>query len=201
MGMIITDGAGGGHSAAVDSDNKLETHATMHSEEHYVSTFKRQAYFANTADTANTLTLATGNTYNMLFIQNNSAVKWLVIQKVFVSVDTAAVVLVVRKNMTVGAITNENTHIPPNANFSSGNDADALLYNWDEVGTAGVTGLTAGTIVNTYILAAEIRPLPFDGFMVLGQNDNVVFQIVNGTGGNVEAAIGCRFYFNDSPQS
>lgn len=197
MGIQLDDGAGGGASAAVNSDNKLQTLATIQSEEHYTTAVKGQGYFANTADTADLLTLVTANTYNMLFLRNLSATLLLIIEKIFISVDTALLTAVLQKNMEKGSITNADTHIPPNMNFSSGKVADVLCHTWDEVGTAGITGLSSGTRINTYIPIIGITKLPIAGSMILGQNDSITIILSNATGGPIEASVGVRFYMNE----
>ncbi len=194
---IILDGTGRAFAAKVDSRNKLLVAATSHSDEHEASEVDGQAYFANTTDTADTLTLATGNTYHMLFLRNLSSTKRLVVQKVDVSASVALLTLCLQKNMTLGAVSDNNVHLPVNVNFSSGNAADVLCYNWDETGTVGITGLSAGSRIKTFILGLGTFIIPVDGFMVLGQNDSLTLMLVNGTGGNVEAEAGIRFYFDD----
>lgn len=194
--VMITDGTGGGTSASVSASNKLRTLATSHTEEHFHSDIDGQAYIANTGDTANTLTLATGNTYNMLFLRNDSSSLILIIQKIVVSVDTANVVYLLQKNMTLGVVADNNVHTPVNVNFASGNSADVLCHNWDETGTTGVGGLTVGTLTDSTILDVGASIFPIDGSIILGQNDNVVIRLVNGTGGNAEASTSIRFYFD-----
>ena len=193
----ITDGTGKGFSTKVNSVNKLVITATSHTDEHEAAEVDGQAYFANTTDTADTLTLATGNTYHLLFLRNLSSTKILVVQKVSVSASVAGLTLCLQKNMTLGAVSDNNVHVPVNVNFSSGNSADVLSHNWDETGTVGITGLSAGTRIKTFIMSTGPFIIPVDGFMVLGQNDSLTLMFVNGTGGNVEAEAGIRFYFDD----
>lgn len=193
----ILDGTGKAFSAQVNSKNKLVVTATSHSDEHESSEVDGQAYFANTTDTADTLTLADGNTYNLLFLRNLSSTKILVVQKIDFSASAAGLVFNVQKNMVLGAVSNNNVHIPVNVNFSSGNAADVLCHNWNEVGTAGIGGLTVGTRIKSFILPSGPFIIPVDGFMVLGQNDSLTLIAVNGTGGPVEAEAGIRFYFDD----
>ena len=126
---MIEGGTGRGYKAKANSRNQLEVRSTTVSEEHDIALVDGQAYFANSATTANSLTTATGNTYNMLYLENNSATRILTVEKVLTSANTAGGVWVWRKNMTVGTITNANTHSPVNTNFASGNSADVVCYN------------------------------------------------------------------------
>lgn len=194
--MRIQDGAGTGHSAEVTSDNKLKTNATGHTEEHTASTDDGRAFFANSADTADTLSLATGNTYNLLYIKNTSSTREMVIQKIDISSDTADVVLTIKKNMTISSLDDQNTHVPVNTNFSSGHAAEGTFYNWDETGTVGLQTLAGGTILNTLIMAVGPDIIPVDGAYILGQGNTLVLEMTNGTGGTAEVTCGVRFYYN-----
>jgi hypothetical protein len=186
-----------GFLAKVDSENFLDTRAVTSTEENHVAIADGQTYFANTADTANTLTTATGNTYNLLYLENNSSTRVIVIEKIVSSYSAAGGVFIFQKNMTLGTASANNVHVPVNTNFSSGNVADVVCHNWDESGTTGIGGLSGGTVMKTFITAAGTVFYPIDGFVVLGQGDNIVLRYNNGTGGNVEVEAGIRFYFLD----
>ena len=196
--VFIQDGTGKGFTAQVDDENKLAVGSTGHTEEHSISANEGLAFNANAADTANTLTLATGNKYNLIFLQNTSNTEILVVQEIAVSADTAGLVLIVQKNMTLGVVGDNNVHVPANLNFSSGKSAEATCHTWDETGTTGVGGLTVGTVVSTFILGVGATILPIEGVIVIGQNDNIVLRTTNGTGGNVEVAANINFYFDDA---
>jgi len=193
---VIQDGTGRGFTMAVNAANEGVVKAISATIEHLISSRDSQAYYANTTDTADTLTLATGNTYNMLYLENLSGTKDLVIEKITLSVDTANVVAILKRNMTLGTAGANNVHTPRNSNFSSGNIANTLCHNWDETGTAGVTGLTGGSTMTTHILPAGEFIDPVDGFIILQQGNSLTVQLTNGTGGNVEAEVGVRFYFD-----
>jgi hypothetical protein len=192
---MLTDGTGSNIRQKVNTRNQAEIRSTNISEEHEVSNSDGRSFFANSADTANTLTTATGNTYSILFIKNTSASRNLVIEKVLSSADTAGGVIVWRKNMTEGSIGDNNTHTPVNLNFSSALSAEATVYNWDETGTSGITGLTGGTVVKTFITGVGFTVHPIDGAIVLGQGNSLTVQYINGTGGDVEFECGIRFYY------
>jgi hypothetical protein len=196
-GIQIEDGVGSGRTAKVDDENKLDVKATRHSEEHQISARDGQTFVVNTADTADTLTLATGNTYNMVYLLNDSSEKILVLGEINVTTDTDSCVFILTKNPTLGTVSANNVHTPINANFSSGRQADATCHTWDETGTVGVGGLSGGTKVTTCILRAGIMVISTEGSMLLGKGDSVSLRLTNGTGGNVEAAISLRFYFDE----
>lgn len=196
---IIQDGTGKGTSALVNEQNELLVKAIVVSAEAIVASRDGQAYFANTTDTADTLTLATGNTYNLLYLSNKSATKELVIQRLIVSSDTAGVVLTYIRNPVLGTVSANNIHEPVNNNFSSGNKANALCHNWDETGTVGIGGLTGGTIIEATILPVGATEIRIDGSLVLEQGNSILIHIDNNTGGDAEVECGIRFYF-DNPE-
>ena len=175
----------------VDEEARALVLATTITEEHHVSDSVGQAYMMNSADTDNALTLTTTEG-PLMFLRNNSSTKKLIIQKIFVSAVAAGVIVILRKNMTLGTIGNENTHAPINLNFESGKAADALAYNWDEVGD-GMTGLTAGTIISSDYIVAGLTALPFDGVMILAKDDNIVLSTELTT---TEFTARFRFYFD-----
>jgi hypothetical protein len=197
MGIHIEDGSGQGYSVKVNSKNELATSSTTRTEEHQSAIEEGDAYIVSTLATADTLTLATGNTYNFLYIKNTSTTKKVVLQKVGVSTSVAGCVLKWIKNPIEGVITNAATETAINSNFSSGNVAEMTAYSWDEVGTTGITGLTAGTGVVTFILPSASIVFPVDGSIVLQTGDSILWAITNGTGGNVEASMGARIYYDE----
>lgn len=80
-------------------------------------------------------------------------------------------------------------------NFSSTRSADVNAHTWDEVGTTGISGLTAGSTFKTFVGRNGPMIFPIDGVPILDQNDNIGIEILNPTGGPVEVECGVRFYF------
>lgn len=195
--MKIESGTGNGEYAKVGDGFRLFTRSHTLSVEGAASR-NGDAYFANSTDTANTLTTATGNTYNILYLKNTSSTKNMIIEKVLSSADTEAGVVVWKKNMTLGSVSAENTHTPVNLNYSSGKSAEVTAYNWDETGTTGIGGLSGGTTIKSFITGVGFTVHPIDGAMVLANGDSITIQYVNGTGGNIEFECGIRFYFEDN---
>ena len=193
MSLIIEDGKGNCYKAQVDSNNRLVTQATTLTAEHFTSHILKDAYFATTADTADTLTATATGGY-IFYLKNIDPDKELVIQKISISVDTADGVLSLIKNPTLGTIGNEATHVPVNMNFGSIKESTTLCYTWDEVGD-GMTGFTSGTKFKTFILPASAFVLPVDGFMVLPQGTSLGITYT-GKAGEIE--LGVRFYMEES---
>lgn len=189
--MRIKDGTGDNYMCRVDAQNRLTVAGSMQAEEHFISSAKGLAYFANTADTADTLTL-TGNSCDILYIKNVHASKQLVIAKVLVSADTAGAIIKWKRNPTIGTIGNNNVHQPKSLNFSSNSNPDATVYSWDEVGD-GMTGITVGDTINTFIAGSGFTVFPIDSAMILERNNSLLIN-VKGTG---ELSVGVRMFFMD----
>jgi hypothetical protein len=119
----------------------------------------------------------------------------MVVEKIFVSSDTDGIIIRFVKNYTIGTLTNNTPTAPANLNFSSTRSAETNAHIWDEVGTTGMGGLTAGTPIKTFIGKVGPNIFPIDGVLILDQNDNLGVEILNPTGGTVEVETGIRFYF------
>ena len=191
----IEDGSGKGFLMKVDSEQRALVHADTNTEEHNISHQFGKSFVINTADTANTLTLATGNTYNFMYLENKSADDLVNIQDIRVTVDTAGVVALIVRNSTLGSVSANNVTTPRNLNFGSQNAADGTFHNWDETGTTGIGGLTLGTVLEAHVLGVGSTVFLYDAALLLADSNNIVLRLVNGTGGNVEAAATIRFYY------
>ena len=190
MSTTIKDGSSG-FVAKVDEQLQLHVLAVNKSAEHDASERNSFTFFANTTDTANTLT-ATATGGAMLYVENTSGTQQLVIEKVLTSADTADGVVVWKRNNVVGTIGNNNTHAPVNLNFRSNVAAPVTCYNWDEVGD-GMTGLSGGTTMKSFITGAGFTVHPIDGSIILGQGNSLTIEYKVAGGGEFECGI--RMYF------
>lgn len=196
MAIALIDGTGTGNKAKVNNANRLETSAITSTEEHQVSHLNGQAYVANTVDTEDLLTItATGGL--ILFIQNDNPTKVLVIEGIAISSDASTKVKFFR-NMTVGAVGNENDHQPVNLNFGSSNMAEATVYSWDEVGN-GITGITGGQVISTRLTGVGSTNIDVKGTLVLAKNNNLGIELTSLTTTD-ECSIDVRMYYAD-PES
>ena len=194
----IEDGAGKGFIMKIDSQQRALVQADTNTEEHNISHEFGKSFVINSADTANTLTLATGNTYNFLFLQNGSSDDQINIQDIRVTVDTVGIVALIVRNSTLGSVSANNATTPRNLNFGSQNAADGTFHNWDETGTTGIGGLTLGTVLESHILGVGSTVFLYDAALLISDSNNIVLRLVNGTGGNVEAAATIRFYYEST---
>jgi len=193
--MVEIRDADTARAAKVSASGKLKVVSTAHTEEH-AATDVGDAYFVNTATTAATLTTATGNTYNLIYLENSSSTRSLVIEKIVISTDAADIVVELVKNTTLGAVSANNAFTAVNANFSSGKAADGIFHTWNETGTVGIGGITVGTILISNTLSTGPFLFPIDGTFVLKQGNNIVIRVTNATGANVEVSSAVRFYYN-----
>ena len=140
-------------------------------------------------------TTATGNEYILMYLKNLSATDFLIISKFIMSVSAAGLVLYGIANPVEGTLANNTLVEPLNRNFGSSKTADSELHLWDEVGTAGITGLTGGEEFSSAILPASVLPFDQEATLHLARNNSVAVGVQNATGGNVEVAAAVRFFF------
>jgi len=188
----IKDGTGKGFLLKIDSGNHLQAVAITETDQHHVSKEDKKAFVANTADTANTLTItATGG--SILYIRNDSTDDDMTIADFVISVDTAGIVCRIIRQPTLGSIGNNNVHVPKNANFGSSLTAEGTFHNWDEVGD-GLTGLTAGTVYSTLTLPVGVTRVHPNGEVVLQSGNAVSLELI----GACEAAAYIAFFYEEA---
>jgi len=180
-----------GNIMDVDDEARGLTLSTVLTEEHHVSLHEGDTYMMNASDSDLALTLS-ATVGAITFLRNNSSTKKLIVSQVIVSSDTAGVIVVLRKNMVLGSIADNNVHIPVNLNFESGKAADALAYNWNQSNN-GLGGLTAGTLISADYIGVGRTPIPLGSAIILSKDDNFVIQTELTT---AEFTASIRFYFD-----
>ncbi len=193
--FVIQDGTGTGRVARVSERNELDVLATTQTEEHRVSIVRGKSFYLGVTETANSLTLADGNTYNILYMKNTSASDDLVIEKVLSSSDTAGINMQWVRNPTLGSVSANTAATPANTNFGSSNTATGTFHIWDESGTTGIGGLSGGTTFMSHITGVGKTVYPIDGAIIMPPGTSFLIKATNGTGGNVEWETGVRFYY------
>ena len=201
MSGMIKDGTGKGFLAKVNADNKLFVLASTHTEEHTASITGANAYFANSTDTADTLTFADATAGPILYLKNDDPDADIVVEKIVCSADAAGGVLKFMRNMTLGTIGANNVHTPVNSNFGSSNTVTATSYNWDESGTTGMDGLTNGTAWKSFIMGAGTTFFPVDGTISIPKGSSVTINFANNTGSAIEFECGIRFYLDKKEEN
>jgi len=174
--MLIEDGKGTGYRAGVNEYNQLKTKAVNTIYHQFISNEHEQAYTAPLGTEAKpTLTVTAAGGY-MMYLQNTSTNYDMVLGRITIST-SALMEIVVMKNPTIGALSNNVAITPVNKNFKSGKVAEAACVGWDEVGDQ-ITGITAGTCIGTYQIDGFERIL-LDEATILGINDIIAIKAKN----------------------
>lgn len=180
-------------AARVTADNKLQTRATTVTQESFEAE-QGEAYILGNTDQARTLTIAASFDGPILVIKNND-VRPLRIQQVGVSADLGGLFVYALKNPTIGTLANNKVATPRNLNFDVGRQAAVEAWVWDEVGAAGITGLTGGEEFAGGFLP-QYSPVIFNplGAVLLGSTDALSINVV-GVATPQELAASIRFFF------
>ena len=159
----IIDGAGSGYSARVNSDNQLATRSVLVSAIH-------DACLRGDAYAWNAVSADIDATDCMLMVRNNSATRWLVINRIYVWVDVAtAIDIHISTNATAFSAGGAGAAVVGvNLNLTSAKIADAGGYTDD----AGVTQGTIITTLHTNETATDVHAIDFptNDDIVLGTN-------------------------------
>ena len=188
--MKITDGAGGGYGAAVNSNNQLSVNAINETAQHFISHGAGEAYQA--WGVTDTLTSAT---IPILHLKNTSTTKDMVITYVrFQTVDSNETLPAAASyfQMSFGRTYSSGgtAMTPVNMNTSSGNAAETTAYQ--------STPVLAGTAVefDRVYNPADGQQITYnkEGSIIVGPNDTIEFTYV-GTSTAGVAYCRCSFYF------
>lgn len=194
MPTEIVDGKGSGRRAEVDEQNRLVVTAINETQEHRTSQDLSEAFHIATAESIDTLTLAAAFDGVVQLLQNSNPDKKLIIERVVLSADAVGLILRLRRNPILGSLANNTPILGTNLNFGSQKTANIISHNWDEV-AGGITGVSGGNLIKTFILNAGITTLRTDGVFILEQNDVFGIEVNNPTAGAIEFEVGIRFYF------
>jgi hypothetical protein len=167
--MNITDGTGGGKSAAVDNENRLTVAATMQTLHSHSSEDEGNAYiWTATQDLAADKCL--------IWLRNDSTDMALLIAKIIVSPAAACQFEVwVGSNVTTEAGT---TVTGVNLNLQSGHVAEATCTHTE-------TGADAGgsmTLLGTAWAGVGVNSVALDSALVLGYLDEVAINLITDVG-------------------
>lgn len=195
MTTIITDGAGNGHKAEVDSFNRLRAFTTQTTQEHHATTINVSFITSVALSGLRTLTLPNAAGGAILLLKNTNPNRFMNIQKILLSSDVSGVVFTLLRNPIIGTLANNTEVIPANLNFGSSNPALAEANAWDEAGTLGITGLTGGLEIDSFIVKDENLILPIDGSITIPNGNALAIIAQNGTGGAAEVSASIRNFF------
>lgn len=165
--MLIEDGSGNSYKAAVNSKNKLQTHAVSTSELHEISHAEGDVHVFNTAGFLTVTTTATE--HGMFYLENTSS-KDMFIHSIRTCGDQIQKIKLY-KEVTAGTLlTDATVGGSGNINQTSSKIASANIY----IGGNGKT--ITGTEMSQHINAIGHLNESFDGAMILGKGDNIAIS-------------------------
>lgn len=174
--MMLEDGTGDGHKAAVNSLHQFSVVSIGSTYHQFTSCKHEQAYMASLGTEAKPTLTVTGTGGYMMYLKNTSTDYMAIMARITISTSALQLVTLI-KNPTIGSLGNETAIVPVNKNFGSGKLADVDVYGWDEVGD-GMTGITGGDCAGTYQINGLERIL-FDESLCLGLNDILAIKVKN----------------------
>lgn len=186
----IEDGKGAGNRAQVDIKNRLLTKAVTYCDCKEISERDAQSYeFATGAFIAVTTTAE----HALLYLKNTSSTRHLHIHTMR-TCGTAIQKWLLYKNDTGGTLISDiNAGTKVNHNFSSSNVAEADV--WAASG-AGKTR-SGGVIMSQHINDIGHSEIPFEGALILGQNDSLTLTVQNDASASTVACVRIHAYYED----
>lgn len=127
----------------------------------------------------------------MLYLQNRSNVKNLVIEVILISVDSTGGILKYVKNPVVEDIANYNIQVPVGLDFTQ-DTHPALCYSWNEVEDS-LMGISGGTVIDTTMPVVGTNKIK--GPITLGAKDSIAIDYKGSSQSEFLGSI--RFHFED----
>ncbi len=182
--------------ARVDNDGRLRTQSIQESLEADASR-NGEAFTIATSQFLRSLTLAVADVGAILFMQNLSATKVMVLDGFTATESGPGTILFLVKNPDIAVLGANSPIAPENRNFSSTNEAEVSAEVWDETGVVGITGLTGGIEVASFLRAVPAGTLDLKNAVRLGRLDSAYVGYENPTAGAIEASIAVRFHMEE----
>ncbi|MCK5652150.1 MAG: hypothetical protein KAJ42_12260 [Gemmatimonadetes bacterium] len=178
------------------ANGRLRTEAISESLEADASR-QGEAFTLATSQSVRTLTVVAANDGPLLYVRNLSEAKILVADGFTATEDGPGGILYIVKNPVLAAIGANVPIVASNRNFSSTREASVEAEVWDETGVVGLTGLSGGEEVASFIRPVPAGTLDLKNAVRLGRLDSAYFGFQNPTGGPIEASIAFRFHMED----
>jgi hypothetical protein len=129
----------------------------------------------------------------MLYLQNRSNVKNLVIDIILINVDSAGGILKYVKNPVVEEVVNHNIQVPVGLDFTQDlHSVPALCYSWNEVEDS-LMGISGGTTIDMSMAVAGTNKIK--GPITLGTKDSIYIGYKGALQTEFMGSI--RFHFED----
>ena len=156
-----------------------------------------EAFTLATSQSVRTLTVKDGDVGPVLYIRNLSESKILVADGFTATESGPGTILFLVKNPILAVIGANVPIVASNRNFSSTREATVEAEVWDEAGVVGLTGLSGGEEVASFLRPVPAGTLDLKNAVRLGRLDSAYFGYQNNTGGPIEASLAFRFHMED----
>lgn len=188
--MIISDGTGKGFKAKVNEAKELLVKANAATEEHKAA-LAGDGFLVSLATATSGSVVPTDSGGYMLYIKNNETDYNVIIQKAVLS-SNGEVIVKTQGAPTVGTLGNNTSVTPRNTNTGSSKTLTADAEIWDGSGN-GITGLSGGATVASWILDSNIQIVQIDGGLVIAPGGKLALHATAITG-TPRLAINLRVY-------
>ncbi len=182
--------------ARVDNDGRLRTQSVQESGEAAASR-AGEAFTLGSSQALRVLTYAAADDGPIMYVRNISATKTLVLDGFTATEGGAGMILYLVKNPILGIIAANLPIVPENRNFSSTNEAEVEAEVWDDTGALGITGLTGGVEVASFLKSVPAGTLDLKNAVRLGRLDSAYFAYQNPTAGAIAASVALRFHMEE----
>ena len=178
------------------ADGRLRTQSISESLEADASR-NGEAFTLATSQSVRSLTLKVADVGPVMYIRNLSESKILVADGFTATESGPGGILFLVKNPVLAVIGANVPIVSSNRNFSSTRDADVEAHVWDESGVVGLTGLSGGEEVASFLRPVPAGTLDLKNAVRLGRLDSAYFAYENPTAGALEASLAFRFHMED----
>ena len=182
--------------ARVNNDGRLLTQSVQDSAEAEAARVG-EAFTLGSSQSLRALTYAAADDGPIMYVRNISATKTLVLDGFTATEAAPGLILYLVKNPILGTIGANVPITPENRNFSSTNEAEVEAEVWDDTGALGITGLTGGVEVASFLRAVPAGTLDLKNAVRLGRLDSAYFAYENPTGGPLGASVALRFHMEE----
>jgi hypothetical protein len=156
-----------------------------------------EAFTLATSQSVRSLTLKVADVGPVLYIRNLSESKILVADGFTATESAPGTILFLVKNPVLAVIGANVPIVASNRNFSSTREASIEAHVWDESGVVGLTGISGGEEVASFLRPVPAGTLDLKNAVRLGRLDSAYFGYENPTAGAIEASLAFRFHMED----
>jgi hypothetical protein len=156
-----------------------------------------EAFTLATSQSVRSLTLKVADVGAVLYIRNLSESKILVADGFTATESAPGTILFLVKNPVLAVIGANVPIVASNRNFSSTREASIEAHVWDESGVVGLTGISGGEEVASFLRPVPAGTLDLKNAVRLGRLDSAYFGYENPTAGAIEASLAFRFHMED----